>query len=447
LVLTHTHAGVEALRTKLRRLEVPAAKSEVDTIAGWTLRLATAFPATAGIANFSPRDGSGYSAVYGAAERLLRLTPIREIIRASYSGVMVDEYQDCTLDQHEVVLRLLDVLPCRIVGDPMQGIFDFGDNHPVEWTTHVDSIFEEVPGPVEPWRWRQSNPALGEWLLDARTRLGAGEGLDLEGAPVAWYDCSDPTTARDQRLRACHAAAAHESESVMAIHRMPGQVHDVAKRLNGRYTCVEAIDTKDLYRYANSIGNGMGCVRAVSVLDFASICMTRVKNECNTIRQALLEDRIPKVRKHARVLEALCAVIAGESHADVEAALVVIERETGAVVYRRELLCEMKRALRAVVAGDAATLAEAAWVVRNRARRIGRMISRCSVGTTLLVKGLEFDHVVVLDGDVFDAHNLYVAITRGSRSLTIVSKSRSIVTTSPSTARTGTLVVDAEATQ
>jgi hypothetical protein len=44
------------------------------------------------------------------------------------------------------------------------------------------------------------------------------------------------------------------------------------------------------------------------------------------------------------------------------------------------------------------------------------------VGTTLLVKGLEFDHAVVLDADALDAKNLYVALTRGARSLTVVSR-------------------------
>ena len=39
-------------------------------------------------------------------------------------------------------------------------------------------------------------------------------------------------------------------------------------------------------------------------------------------------------------------------------------------------------------------------------------------GTTLLVKGLEFHHAVVLDADAYDARNLYVALTRGSISRT-----------------------------
>jgi DNA helicase-2/ATP-dependent DNA helicase PcrA len=37
------------------------------------------------------------------------------------------------------------------------------------------------------------------------------------------------------------------------------------------------------------------------------------------------------------------------------------------------------------------------------------------------VKGLEFDNAVVLDADGFDAKNLYVALTRGAKTLTVVS--------------------------
>jgi hypothetical protein len=45
------------------------------------------------------------------------------------------------------------------------------------------------------------------------------------------------------------------------------------------------------------------------------------------------------------------------------------------------------------------------------------------IGTTLLVKGLEFDHAIVLDADSLSRKELYVAITRGANSLTIISSS------------------------
>ena len=43
------------------------------------------------------------------------------------------------------------------------------------------------------------------------------------------------------------------------------------------------------------------------------------------------------------------------------------------------------------------------------------------IGTTLLVKGLEFDHAIVLDAASLSRKELYVAFTRGARSLTIIS--------------------------
>lgn len=35
LILTHTHAGVDALTRRLRKHHVPTAKYRIDTIAGW----------------------------------------------------------------------------------------------------------------------------------------------------------------------------------------------------------------------------------------------------------------------------------------------------------------------------------------------------------------------------------------------------------------------------
>lgn len=47
LVLTHTHAGVHAIRARLKRLRVPSNLVLVDTIAGWSMRYAYAFPRAA----------------------------------------------------------------------------------------------------------------------------------------------------------------------------------------------------------------------------------------------------------------------------------------------------------------------------------------------------------------------------------------------------------------
>jgi DNA helicase-2/ATP-dependent DNA helicase PcrA len=68
------------------------------------------------------------------------------------------------------------------------------------------------------------------------------------------------------------------------------------------------------------------------------------------------------------------------------------------------------------------SLAEAAETYQGEFRHKGRPVGRRRlIGTTLLVKGLEFDHAIVLDAASLSRKELYVALTRGARSLTVIS--------------------------
>ena len=69
------------------------------------------------------------------------------------------------------------------------------------------------------------------------------------------------------------------------------------------------------------------------------------------------------------------------------------------------------------------SLVEAAKKYHDEFRYKGRPIGRRKlIGTTLLVKGLEFDHAIVLEAASLSKKELYVALTRGARSLTIISR-------------------------
>jgi DNA helicase-2/ATP-dependent DNA helicase PcrA len=58
---------------------------------------------------------------------------------------------------------------------------------------------------------------------------------------------------------------------------------------------------------------------------------------------------------------------------------------------------------------------------------IGRPLSKRTVGSTLLLKGLEADVAVILNPAVMDHRHLYVAITRGAKQL-IVCSSKQVLT-------------------
>lgn len=68
------------------------------------------------------------------------------------------------------------------------------------------------------------------------------------------------------------------------------------------------------------------------------------------------------------------------------------------------------------------TLHQAVLIERERYRHLGRPLARRSVGSTLLVKGLEADMAVVLFSETMGAQDLYVAMTRGARQPVICSE-------------------------
>jgi len=76
------------------------------------------------------------------------------------------------------------------------------------------------------------------------------------------------------------------------------------------------------------------------------------------------------------------------------------------------------------------TLHDAVWRQRDMHRQNGRHPPRHCLSTPLLVKGLQFDHGVILDAADFPGTEaLYVSMTRSSKSLTIVAESPLLSTT------------------
>lgn len=427
LVLTHTHAGVDALRRKVRYLGGNHAGYVVDTIASWALRYASAFPQTSGIRSLLPKTKDEWDSVYDSARKLMILKPICDVLQASYSGVYIDEYQDCTIQQHRLVMAIANVIPTRVLGDPLQGIFDFGQNEPVDWAQDVRSSFSELPPLTRPWRWIKTNPKLGQWLATVRDDLINQRPINLRGAPIRWEALSATNQIVGQ-ISVCLEIGRQGDGTVVAIHGMPQQCHFVACRLKGLYQCVEPIESEDLFLSGVKIQAAEGPARAAEVIDFAGKCMTQVSTVLKRVKTAYRSGNIPRIR-HGRishVLEALCRVAEDDSHSTVIAALEKIRTIPKAVMFRRELFDEMVRGLQTSMANGSGSLQDVLWVVRNKTRFTGRQLGRCVVGSTLLIKGLEFDHAIILDADGMDAKDLYVALTRGSRSLTIFSRSQTI---------------------
>lgn len=421
LVLTHTHAGVAALRSRLQRLEVPRAAYRVHTLDGFALRLTRHYPVLACTTAVEP-EGEEWDEVREGAAQVLRSRHLRRVVRESYSGLYVDEYQDCSTLQHGVVLRLGEELPTRIVGDPLQGIFEFAGI--VDWGKEVDSEFPRLAVTNVPWRWLRTNPALGRRLELIRQALVEGTAFRLQdGAGLDWR----PNSRENQVLACLHSIT--ESRDVVALQKWAPQCHKLAKQLNGAFSSMEELACKDLLRAATTIDSAQDATSAAAFLQFAIGCMTNlpigVSSALGLYRKGKRAQTTAS-RRDRGVYVALNTMADDPSPASFLTGMEALEGLPGTFIHRRECWYEMKRSLGILRSEPAiTTLQEAVLQVRDRTRRLGRRSERRTISRTLLVKGLEYDHAIVVDADQFDdPRHLYVALTRGRSRVTVLSKSR-----------------------
>lgn len=88
-----------------------------------------AYPEAAGFDEFSAFSGSAYyDQLYPAAGQVLSKDWAQHVLSKSYSYVIVDEYQDCTVAQQEALFALSTGLHLVVYGDPMQSIFYWSGN-------------------------------------------------------------------------------------------------------------------------------------------------------------------------------------------------------------------------------------------------------------------------------------------------------------------------------
>lgn len=429
LVLTHTHAGVRALRARMKRLDIPKELATIETIAGWALGYSRAYPVSSGLTNFLPEKAE-WNDVYLSATTLLNLRFIQKIIKASYAGVFVDEYQDCTVDQHTLICALADIIPCRVFGDPLQGIFAFCGGT-LSWIKDVQVAFPLIGTLEYPWRWDGKNVALGEWLIQIREDLIAGNPIDLTKAPVTWRQ-KDPQS----QVGTAQELLGREGR-VVVVRKWPNDAHEFAKRVGRAYVSMEEVDCKDLLTFARRVEGTVGIARVLRILDFAEQCMTGVTIHTANIKVALQTNRQLRMAtmniERRSVAEALLKVMSSNEASTIIKALSSLGRLPNTRIFRRELWNE---AIKALASHQGGTYRDSAWKSRNRTRYQDRVEDVHIVSRTLLIKGLEFEHSFIPDAEEFNGYDgaklFYVAATRGSHSLTILSNSHTVQFLPPS---------------
>jgi UvrD/REP helicase N-terminal domain len=421
LILTHTNAGVDALRRRLAGRGIPDRRAHVETISGFAQRYAAAYPKTCQIDVTQP-SGVEWRDVQHGATRFFATRAGRAVITDSYGGLYVDEYQDCTQIQHALIRELADVLPTRILGDPMQAIFDFA-GEPLVNFDDFDDDFERLDDLTYPWRWASTNPQLGEWLLYARRCLLAGKDPNFHSAPLDARRAGNVArmVCTPEQVNACKDYGGEDS--VVAIRRLQHAAHETASKLRGVFTSMEEMDCRELFAAASKLDRTAGAARALVILDFSTKCMTKVSTYLGATRKAINSGKTPVTRggKAEAATRALMRAAGEDTPINLLSALREMAKLPDVVLYRAELYEEMCRTMCGAESAPGQSYEDLAWAVRDQTRRRGRAVRGRVVSRTLLVKGLEFDHAIVLDyAELNSPKEKYVALTRPRRSLTVL---------------------------
>lgn len=419
LILTHTHAGVHAIRARLKRLGVSHHAVAVDTIAGWCMRYAHAFPGVAKPPANMPKTGAEWEQLYVGAALALGVSAVREVVAASYDRILIDEYQDCGGSQHALAIALSGIVPTLIFGDPMQGIFEFA-GATLSWDNQIHPHFPFAGTLETPHRWNGKNPALGEWIAETRIKLLKGQTIDLADPRISFRESDDAFD-----MGALFDGIDEKEGSFAAIHCNKRICYGLAKAAGGGYQAIEEIAANTLRQFAETWDRATdGSARHKALLWLISECFHHKTTAAG-------EEVDPEAEAVEAALNAISPALALGNGIEAAIQLLAMSRRRPRwKLYRSELWRDAERAAAEIAAGRSENMVDAAARIRQRVSASGRKLPRRTVSTPLLLKGLEFDHVVVPDATHFakeskaQAKLFYVAISRATQSLTVTSSNR-----------------------
>lgn len=426
LVLTHTHAGIASLRKKFEEHHLPQAKYHLDTISSFALDLTKTYHLDKAEIPTESDLRVLFAFALEHAVKILKAKPIKQLLGIRYEHLIVDEYQDCSVLQHAMVLELSKTLKTHLLGDPLQGIFGFRNEPIVEFDDPSFAPFYSSCQTLEtPWRWNNAgNAALGQDLAKIRVKLEAGEDIDLrEYQSIVTVYGSEQDYAIPQTVVRRQIFWEIDRNAVILHPNCAGpEPRKAVVRQYPLLELLEPIDGKDYYKWCDAFDHmsGQDLIKAVADMMRVASSKTSVSSwikESGALVKKQKEDEKAIYKGLEEIATALCT---RKSYGLIAILINAIGKLPGVTVYRKELVRNVAQVL---VEANRQGLTATEALVRNRnvARRSGRAITKKSIGTTLLTKGLEFDNVVVLNAQQFDnPRHLYVALTRCCKRLVVI---------------------------
>lgn len=447
LVLTHTNAGVSSLIKRFKRKGISSDKYDIYTLDSFSVRYALAYPLRSGIDTHPAESDGEYDLCRKGAIEVFKIGFLQDFLQTRYSQIIVDEYQDCEILQHELVLQISENVDCTILGDPMQGIFNFGGATLVSWEEIRKSFDEDEVNLDVPYRWRGGNEDLGEWIRSVRDKLEAGEEIVFEGNGIEFVESPDRQT-KYQTIMSC----LNESDEVLVLIKDESSIgsgrKNVAQYYKGRLQIIDALEFKELNKFLRIVESDDQKIFFEGLLSFCSRCITQAKSLTSSIQNkiekiwcsspvsiAKLKDeeiRRKDLREKELINELYQVALDAVGSSGVERSEKVLLFMNLAEIYLKEkpnqkgyifrwdVWKSAKNALSAFAEKSTEySLLDCGRSIRQKISFIGRGFKKV-VSTTLLTKGLEFDHVIIIKPEDFETKHLYVALSRAKKKITIL---------------------------
>jgi hypothetical protein len=421
LVLTHTNAGVDAIRKRLCQFDVPTALFRVETITSWAFSLVGAYPGLAGISVTDAPDWTLSDSYVQGAASVAGARAVVNVHSISFDFLYVDEYQDCSLVQHDLIIKLAQAIPRTIVlGDRLQAIFGFRGNPLAKWDTHVLPVFPALVYEPVAHRWSAHSPEFGQWLLSIRPHLVSGQQFDLAAHAIPgliWNADAGPTS-----IASVAYGFRNFNETVVLLDKWPSDVASHASRLGGSYSVMEDIQGRFMRDKLSTLPPQGDFRLAAWFADFAKDCVIGLSGLDTAVIGRLMKNQA--ITHYARagieqVLAALDSLRTNPTYEQLGHAKAVIRAVPTLKVYRWEAWDDTLEAI-AATADNGEPAVDNLARRRERLRRTGRRSHARIASRTLLVKGLEYDHVMIADlSKMRDPRNLYVALSRARKTVTV----------------------------
>lgn len=421
LILTHTRAGVAALRDRMRKKQIRSEKFEIDTIASFCMKWCKAYPATAKVQLPDKISEMDYLAIYKGTKILFSYTWAREVLRQTYSGLFIDEYQDCTESQHEIFMEIKNLLPIRVFGDPLQGIFYWakGDKI-VNWNSFTFKIISPL---TIPRRWEKTNQDLGLLLDNLRKKIITA--LDGNDVTINITNVLGCMTILDssQWNNGGYVYKIKNFESIVYLSVTPDKQKFFSMHNGGFFQCDEVKELTETETIIAGIEAKKNEQKALVLLESLKSMINSIQTELGSYINNLKKGKsdFSRIRKHNDLGQLIGAVCKDDTSKPVLDVLRWFWHSTEFKIYRAELFYRIEK-IYAYMTEESTTLHEAIEVLGSQQYFMEKRFSFPRLSSrTVLTKGLEFDCVIIDARDKMDVRDFYVAMTRAKKHIYIIS--------------------------